>query len=251
MEFIMETEKQQKADVISQLRKQIQSLEGYKQTRSGYIGTGISAIDHSLPGGSFPLAAIHEFIATSAEDAAATSGFLSALLSGVAAETGTIVWIVKDLNLFPPSLKIFGLDPSRIIFIALPKPQEALWAMEEALKCKELAAVIGEIADPDLTATRRLQIATEKSGVPGFLLRMNPRKSGSTACVTRWSVKPLPSGMDDHCPGVGFPRWQLELIKVKNGQPGTWPVEWRSNAFHLVVPERKAEQRLSRFKAAG
>jgi len=247
----MQTEKSQKAEVMSHLRQAIRGIEGYKQTRSASMTTGILEIDQSLPGGSFPLAAIHEFVTSGAEDGAAASGFLSALLSTIAGDKGVILWIVKDLNLFPPSLKVFGLDPDRIIFVVLPKPQEALWAMEEALRCRELVSVVCEISDPDLTATRRMQIAAEKSGVTGFLLRMNPKKTSSTSCVSRWNVRSLPSGIDKGCPGVGFPRWQLELLKVRNGMPGSWSVEWRGRAFHHVKPEGQAEIRPGRLAAAG
>ncbi len=27
-------------------------------------------------------------------------------------------------------------------------------------------------------------------------------------------------------PGVGAPRWKVELLKVRNGLPGAWIVEW-------------------------
>jgi len=35
-------------------------------------------------------------------------------------------------------------------------------------------------------------------------------------------------------PGVGFPRWNVELLKVRNGKPGTWQVEFSAGRFrHL------------------
>lgn len=40
--------------------------------------------------------------------------------------------------------------------------------MEEALKCGGLAAVVGEVQDISFTASRRLQLAVEQSGVTGF-----------------------------------------------------------------------------------
>lgn len=241
MEQSLKGKKRRKSEVLAYLKQEIQGLEVYKQPLTGCIETGIREIDLSLPGSSFPLAAIHEFIADNAEDGAAASGFLSGLLSGIANKDGYVVWIVKSLNVFPPSLKFFGLNPDRIIFIELPREKEALWAMEDALRCKGLAAVVCEVTDPDLTATRRMQIAVEKSGVTGFLLRMNPKKTGSTACVTRWHVKPLPSVLADGLPGVGFPRWQIELLKVRNGRPGSWPVEWRAGQFHLIKSNVQTE----------
>lgn len=242
MEESLEGKKRSKSDVLAYLKQKIQGLEVYKQPLSGCIATGIEEIDQSLPCGSLPLAAIHEFITENAEEGAAASGFLSGLLSSITKKDGYIVWIVKTLNVFPPSLKCFGLNPDRIIFMELPKEKEALWAMEDALRCEGLAAVVCEVSDPDLTATRRMQIAVEKSGVTGFILRMNPKKTGSTACVTRWHVKPLPSFLTEGLPGVGFPRWQVELVKVRNGRPGSWQIEWRAGKFHSIEEELKPEQ---------
>jgi protein ImuA len=34
-------------------------------------------------------------------------------------------------------------------------------------------------------------------------------------------------------PGVGFPKWNVELLKMRNGKPGSWEVEWNINGFHL------------------
>src|SRR5450631_649056 len=101
--------------------------------------------------------------------------------------------------------------------------------MEEALKCEGLAAVAGEIPHIDFTASRRLQLAVEKSSVTGLLLRHRPRQLNTIACVARWQINPLPSELEDDLPGVGFPRWNVELLKVRNGKPGAWQMEWRND----------------------
>ena len=35
-------------------------------------------------------------------------------------------------------------------------------------------------------------------------------------------------------PGVGFPRWNVELLKVRNGKPGSWQLEWSYNQLHEI-----------------
>jgi protein ImuA len=35
-------------------------------------------------------------------------------------------------------------------------------------------------------------------------------------------------------PGVGFPRWGVELQKVRNGKPGKWIIEWTAGGFREV-----------------
>ena len=103
--------------------------------------------------------------------------------------------------------------------------------MEEALKCEGLVAVIAEMPEINFTASRRLQLAVEQSRVTGFIIRCNPRSLNITACVTRWKIISLPSMLPEDMPGVGFPRWNVELLKVRNGRPGTWNIEWKAGRF--------------------
>ncbi len=35
-------------------------------------------------------------------------------------------------------------------------------------------------------------------------------------------------------PGVGFPCWNAELLKVRNGKPGSWQIEWSDGVFRHV-----------------
>jgi protein ImuA len=35
-------------------------------------------------------------------------------------------------------------------------------------------------------------------------------------------------------PGVGFPRWNVELLKVRNGRPGTWQIEFTEGRFKHI-----------------
>jgi len=118
--------------------------------------------------------------------------------------------------------------------------------MEEVLKCNGCTAVVGEIQRLDLTASRRLQLAVEQSGVTGFILRSDLFSLNTIACVARWKVSPLRSSLPDGIPGVGYPRWNVELLKVRNGKPGAWEVEWANDHFRtmeapfFLEQERKA-----------
>jgi protein ImuA len=72
-------------------------------------------------------------------------------------------------------------------------------------------------------------LAVEQSRVTGFIVRRNP-KNLVTACVSRWRITSLPTASTD-LPGVGFPRWNVELLKVRNGKPGAWQLEWVDGRF--------------------
>jgi protein ImuA len=118
--------------------------------------------------------------------------------------------------------------------VDLQRERDVLWAVEEALKCSALAAVVGELQELSFTASRRLQLAVERSRVTGFLHRYQPRRENTLACVSRWKVTPVASVAVGGLPGVGFPRWQVQLVRVRNGRPGSWVVEWGRDGFRIA-----------------
>jgi len=226
-----------KADIIARLQKEILPLQGFKTIlKNANDDVGIGKMKNAFPNATFPLGAVHEFLSTSSEDAAATNGFVSGILSSLIKKGGACIWIGSSRTIFPPALKSFGIAPDKIIFIDLKKEKEMLWAMEEALKCEGIAAVIGEIKELSFTDSRRLQLAVEQSQVTGFVLRNNPRSINTTACITRWKITSVPSELSNEMPGVGFPRWNVDLLKVRNGKPGNWQIEWVSGKFKHILP---------------
>jgi len=224
-----------KSDIINRLKMDILPLEGLRISGRGNDWTsGLGPINQAFPQASFPLAATHEFISDGPESASATLGFISALVSPLMKKGGAGIWIGPVRKIFPPALEQFGIEPSRMIFIDLQKEKEMLWAAEEALKCPGLSVVIAEVAEISFTASRRFQLAVEQSGVTGFIHRSNPRNLNPNACVSRWNITPLPTETYDGLPGLGYPRWNIELLKIRNGKPGQWEVEWSDHRFRFI-----------------
>lgn len=198
----------------------------------------------AFPNSSFPLGCVHEFLSGNPENGASTGGFVSALLTSLMNNNGSVLWISSSRKIFPPALKSFGIEPDRVIFVDLLKEKDVVWAMDEALKCAALTAVVGEVKDIDFTVSRRLQLAVEKSKVTGFVIRNNKSQPGTTACVSRWKITQLPSEDIDGLPGIGFPKWRVELLRVRNGKPGAWDVCWKENAFHFFMESKESPQRI-------
>lgn len=216
-----------RADIVRNLRTQIQRLEGFR-SRGGLPDPARLS---SFPWSSFPFGAVHEFLCARREDVAPTSGFIAGLLAHVTGRRVVTLWISAGRRLFPSALKAFGLDPECFLFIDVARETEVLWAMEESLKCPAVSAVVGEIGNIDFTASRRLQLAVEQSHATGFVVRNTSRMIGTTAFVSRWRITTLPSNVDDNLPGVGFPVWKVELLRMRNGRPGSWIVRWENEAF--------------------
>ncbi|MGZ3811567.1 MAG: ImuA family protein [Mucilaginibacter sp.] len=238
-----------KKDIISRLRKDILLLEGFKPPQAGKADLfGLGPLEAAFPNGVFPAGTIHEMICPTSEQAAATAGFMTGIIASLMKQGGVCLWIGTSRRLFPLSLTAFDVEPDRMIFIDLQREKDVLWATEEALKCEGLAAVVTELREISFAQSRRLQLAVESSKVTGFILRNDPRKVGTTTCVARWQITPLPSVLDDELPGVGFPRWQIDLLKVRNGSPGSWTLEWQ-NGRCIPIEEKAVINELQQRKA--
>jgi protein ImuA len=227
-----------KENIIATLRGDIMKLQGFKKPEVGGVDPGLGPINASFPNHTFPKGAIHEFLANSPEDTAATCGFISGLLGFLAGEYGTVFWIGNSKTVFPPALKNFGVKPENVFFIDPRTQQHSLWAMEEALKCKAISAVVAEIRDLSFMTSRRLQLAVEESQVTGFVLRRNSKALNTTASVSKWRITSLPSEPIDNLPGLGYPSWRVELMRIRNGNPGIWEIKWTPSGFQPVLNEK-------------
>ena len=124
---------------------------------------------------------------------------------------------------------LHGLPPDlrhRVIHVAAKSPEDALFAMEEGLKCRDLAGVIGEVTgNPralDFTASRRLSLAAERAGIALWLVRLDARPDLSSARM-RWrvmSAPSLPPRWNHEAPG--FARWRAELFRSRQHPAGEW-----------------------------
>lgn len=232
------------ANIVDHLRQEILQLEGFRPSDSSAVDVGLGPLRDAFPNSSFPLGAVHEFLSDGMEVLTAGSGFIAGLLSALMQNKGTALWISASRKIFPPALKSFGVHPDRFIFVDVRKEKDVMWAMDEALKCGALTAVVGEMRDMSFTESRRLQLAVEHSRVTGFVLRNNLRKINTTACVSRWRIRSLPSETIDNMPGIGSPKWNVELLRIRNGKPGTWQVTWNEGRFNTIVTEHSKDETL-------
>jgi len=236
-----------KQDLLRQLQRDILPLQGLRSpARGDRIEVGLGPVEAAFPNGTFPTGGIHDFISMGPEQDAASVGFIAALIGKLMERGGPCVWMGAPGAVFPPALIRFGLPPDKVLFASIRREKDQLWALEEALKCEKLSAVLGEIRDLSFTDSRRLQLAVEKSRVTGFLLRTNPRQEASVACLARWRITPLPTEARRGKPGRGFPRWKVELLKVRNGLPGAWQLEWSHGKFSEVLTEVITQEQLQR-----
>jgi protein ImuA len=217
--------------IARRLQSEILNLQGFKPSNNGVIDLDLGEIANAFPNKSFPLGAVHEFIATGQESTASTIGFINGLISPLIDNGKVVLWVGTSRSIYPSALPYFRVQPHQFIFIHLKKQEDVLWTINEALKCSALALVIGELDDLSFTMSRRFQLAVEQSKVTGFILRKRNHKVSTTACVSRWRITSLPSEISNGLPGVGLPSWKVELLRVRNGEPGCWNIYWKNGHF--------------------
>jgi protein ImuA len=137
-----------------------------------------------------------------------------------------------------------GLPPAlrrRLIHVCAASCEDALFALEEGVRCRELACVIGEIAgNPralDFTASRRLTLAAEKHGVPLFLVRHDAHANLSSARM-RWQASAAPSLPPRwNVEAPGSPAWRAELFRARGHAPGEWILRDDENGLATDAPD--------------
>jgi protein ImuA len=236
---------------IEELQQRLSAAEravGLADGCGAPVALGIVEIDATL-GGGLDVGTLHEVAAARASEASAATGFALAAATRFArarrriaqrrtASARVVLWIVDDLLMhengapYGPGLEEAGIAPEELITVTATRPRDALWAMEEALRCRAVGVVIGETAARgiDQVAMRRLSLAAAAGGTLGLLLRTQP-DDAYCAAATRWIVGAAPSfalSTSQRCRGVGPPRWAVRLMRNRRGRPGAWIVEWNS-----------------------
>ncbi|MDQ0466468.1 protein ImuA [Caulobacter ginsengisoli] len=220
---------------LAAMRAQIAALEAGTRTPTSILAFGDSRIDDCLAGGGLPLGRWHELVGEGLEiETAIAPAAVAALMARPLAAKGAALWVFRRGDLHAPGLQGLGFAAQALIQVQARDDAEALAVMEDALGTQGVSAVLGEVDAIDLTAGRRLQLACEKRGGTGFLIRRRPYGSmagrttqeGGSAAASRWRIAPAPSRSPDEALGLlGPPCWRVELERSRGGRPGAWILE--------------------------
>jgi protein ImuA len=148
------------------------------------------------------------------------------------ASTGTVIWVIpgwRPERVYPPGLLPY-CDPNRIIFARIRRPEDALWAVEEALRSGAAPLVLADLTNlPALTPIRRLHLAAE-AGIeaaqrharpPPLGVLLTPAAGGAQGVESRWHMAPRPSGMTAFDYRAA---WTLTRLRARSDPPARWTV---------------------------
>ena len=230
--------------MIDELRQHLTRLQKPAGLGDGpaALPLGIPAVDDVLGGGLFH-GALHEIAAASEAHLPAAAGFALGLAT-LPRDDKHLVWIAEDMalmengSLYSAGLDAFGLSPQRLTGVSVAHRPELMWAMEEALRCRAVGAVIGEVRQGalDAVAVRRLSLAASDSSALAFLVRTQPSHGASTA-MTRWIVETAAS--DRKLVGqqlkFGAPHFAVHLTRNRRGPSASWILEWRNTDERFIL----------------
>lgn len=140
---------------------------------------------------------------------------------------------------YGPGLISLGLDPAALILVRPATMTELLWAAEESIACRAVAAVVADIAGHqkllDFTASRRLSLRAASAGSSMFILRYGTNREASAAHL-RWRLMPARSARKPYDALAPGPlRWRAELERgalIK--QQAEWMLGWE-NEFRTIA----------------
>jgi protein ImuA len=233
---------------LAALKRTLAAIETAGQTKASlaaraHVRTGVAEVDETL-GGGLLRGTIHELLPKAAPDIPTAAGFAVALAVRAQRPSAHTLYIQHDFTRgevgrpYLPGLHLLGLDATALIYLHVPRAEDVVWAMGEALKCRGFAAVIAEFPAAtrvlDLTMTRRLALAAQDGMGLGLFLR-HAGGIEPNAAATRWLVSAAPAA-GDMFGGLGAPAFHLDLVKNRFGRTGQWRVEWQSHERTFAVP---------------
>lgn len=131
------------------------------------VPTGHTVLDEVLPGGGWPIGSLLEVL----QPPGSLHEWQLVLPGLAAAPPGPVVLVAPPHEPFGAALEAQGLPLSRLLRIDGDKPQARLWACEQALRCREVSAVLSWLPQVRQAELRRLHLAAAQHDKLLFVFR--------------------------------------------------------------------------------
>ncbi|ART48518.1 translesion DNA synthesis-associated protein ImuA [Acidovorax carolinensis] len=170
--------------------------------------TGFAQLDAQLPGGGWPVGALSEVLQPMA-GLHEWQLVLPALAQAMARRVGAVVVVAPPCEPFGPALKAQGLSVDRLCVVRADSAKAALWAAEQALRCRDVLAVMAWLPLAQAAALRRLQVAAAQQQQLLWVFRPASAAPQASPALLRLQVQGLALPGD----ATASPGMQVQILK--------------------------------------
>ncbi len=202
------------ANLVEHLRRQIDRLEGaHRPEGRPVVSSGCRALDELLPEGGFRRGTLVEWLA---EGEGTGAGTLAMIAAREACRAGGALVVLDSRRDFCPTAALrLGIDAGRLLVVQARSPADQHWALCQVLECAAVGAVVACRPEHsgrtiDARTMRRWQLAAEKGGSLGLLLRSAAARHTPSWAEVRLLVVPLPGGKRQR-------RVSVHLLRCRGG----------------------------------
>lgn len=175
--------------------------------------TGYALLDAQLPGGGWPVGALSEVL----QPVAGLHEWqlvLPALAQATARRAGAVVAVAPPCEPFGPALQAQGLPAQRLCMVRAGNAHAALWAAEQALRCRDVLAVMAWLPQAPPAALRRLQLAATQQQQLLWVFRPASAAPQASPALLRLLVQGLALPAD----AAPSPAMHVQILK-RRGPP--------------------------------
>lgn len=202
-------------ETVRALADRVHELEdargGKRREECERVSSGCAAWDRLLPQGGLRRGTLVEWIAGGPGSGVATLALIAA--REAAREDGAVVVLDRRQWFYPPAAAGLGLALDKLIVVRATGEEDEAWALDQALRSRGVAAVLGWPERFDDHTFRRLQLAAETSGALGLLVRPPGARSEPSWSDLRIAVEPISSHLPQRL-------LRVELLRSRGGQAG-------------------------------
>ncbi len=179
-------------ELVGELQRQIARLEGSRRPAElPPVSSGCPPLDEVLPEKGFRRGTLSEWFSDGDGSGATGLAFLAA--REACADGGVLVVMDDRRQFYPPAAARLGIGIEQMLVVQACNATDSFWAMDQALRCPAVAAVLGWPEKLDARTFRRWQLAVEQGGGLGILLRSSCARHEPSWAEVRLQVEPLPA----------------------------------------------------------
>ncbi|MBN2475205.1 MAG: hypothetical protein JXB62_11390 [Pirellulales bacterium] len=240
------TTRQQNPVQIETLRRQISRLEGGQRPRdTAPVATGCGPLDRLLPERGLRRGTLVEWLAAGAGSGAETLALQAARQA--CRDGGTLIVLDRRREFYPPAAARLGIELERLMLVYATGEADNAWALDQALRCPGVAAIVAWPEQLDGRTFRRLQLAAEQGRGLGLLIRPPAARSEPSWADVRLLVEPLPAEPSQ----AEKRRLRICLLRCRGGTDGRSIDVEIDDETHLVHPASRLAAATAHHRAAG